>query len=154
MVMILNCSWDKSLISYWYFRDTTRAERTDWMWLYLVELEDDAADAPDVAGLRPAQLEDDLRGAVVPRRHHRAVVLPVERRRTEVDQFHPIVVGTARIDQPSLILPRLPALARADVQRKKRISKGLLLKLNWTLLEVTLVLSRNITEFTEVSVQN
>ena len=102
------------------------------MWLYLVELEDDAADAPDVAGLRPTQLEDNLRGAVVPRRHHRAVVLPVERRRTEVDQFHPIVVGTARIDQPSLILPRLPALARADVQRKKRMSKGVLLLLNWT----------------------
>ena len=66
------------------------------MWLYLVELKDDAADAPDVAGLRPAQLEDDLRGAVVPRRHHRAVVLPVERRRAEVDQLHPVVVGAAR----------------------------------------------------------
>ena len=66
------------------------------MWLYLVELEDDAADAPDVARLRPAQLEDDLRGAVVPRRHHRAVVLPVERRRAEVDQLHPVVVGAAR----------------------------------------------------------
>ena len=91
--------------------------------LYLVELEDDAADAPDVAGLRPAQLEDDLRRAVVPRRHHRAVVLPVERRRTEVDQLHPVVVGTARRSAVVCILPRLPALARADKKRNKSKQK-------------------------------
>ena len=51
-----------------------------------VELEGDAADAPDVAGLRPAQLEDDLGGAVVSRAHHLGVVLPVKRGRPEVDQ--------------------------------------------------------------------
>jgi hypothetical protein len=34
-----------------------------------VQLEHDAADGPDVAGLRPAQLEDDFRRAVVPRGH-------------------------------------------------------------------------------------
>ena len=51
-----------------------------------VELEGNAADAPDVARLRPAQLEDDLGGAVVPRAHHLGVVLPVKRGRAEVDQ--------------------------------------------------------------------
>ena len=51
-----------------------------------VELEGDAADAPDVAGLAPAQLEDDLGGAVVPRADHLGVVLPVKRGRAEVDQ--------------------------------------------------------------------
>ena len=45
-----------------------------------VEFEHDAADAPHVARLRPAQLEDDFRCAVVARRHDRAVVLVVERR--------------------------------------------------------------------------
>ena len=51
-----------------------------------VELEGNAADAPDVARLRPAQLEDDLGGAVVPRADHLGVVLPVKRGRAEVDQ--------------------------------------------------------------------
>ena len=53
-----------------------------------VELEGDAADAPDVAWLAPAQLEDDLGGAVVPGAHHLAVVLPVEGCGPEVDEPH------------------------------------------------------------------
>ena len=44
------------------------------------QLEHDAADGPDVTGLSPAQLQDHLRGPVVPRAHHGAVVLPVEGR--------------------------------------------------------------------------
>ena len=53
----------------------------------MVELKDDATDAPDVTGIRPAQLQDDLRSSVVPGRHDGGVVLPLERRRPEVDQL-------------------------------------------------------------------
>ena len=65
-------------------------KRTD-----LVKLENDAADAPDVTGLAPAQLQDHLGRAVVPRRHHRRVVLPVERGRAKVDQLDPGVLHAA-----------------------------------------------------------
>jgi len=50
------------------------------------QLEDDAPDGPDVAGLRPAQLHDDLWGAVMPRRHNGGVVLVVEGGAAEIDQ--------------------------------------------------------------------
>ena len=53
----------------------------------MVELKDDATDAPDVTRVRPAQLQDDLRSSVVPGRHDGGVVLPLERRRPEVDQL-------------------------------------------------------------------
>lgn len=52
----------------------------------LVQLEQDAADAPDVARMAPAELENHLGSAIVTRRHNRAVVLVVERRRAKVDQ--------------------------------------------------------------------
>ena len=52
----------------------------------LEELVDDAAEGPDVARLRPAELEDDFRRAVVASRHHGRVMLMVERGRSEVDQ--------------------------------------------------------------------
>ena len=51
-----------------------------------VELEGDAADAPDVTRLTPAQLQDHLRSSVVSRAHHLAVVLPVEGGGPEVNQ--------------------------------------------------------------------
>ena len=63
-------------------RDTDLEERVAG-----VELEHDAADAPDVTRLRPAHLEYDFRRAVVTRRHDGAVVLVIERRRAEVDQL-------------------------------------------------------------------
>ena len=97
------------------------------MRLYLVELKDDAADAPDVAGLRPAQLEDDLRGAVVARRHNRAVVLPVERRRAEVDQLHPASVGGAGARRSTTARSAAPARAcpgRRTAQKGKRKGEG------------------------------
>ena len=52
----------------------------------LEELVDDAAEGPDVARLRPAELEDNFRRAVVASRHHGRVMLMVERGRSEVDQ--------------------------------------------------------------------
>ena len=51
-----------------------------------VELEGDAADAPDVTRLTPAELEDHLGSSVVPGAHDLAVVLPVEGRGPEVDE--------------------------------------------------------------------
>ena len=53
-----------------------------------VKLKHNAADAPYVTRLRPTQLEDDFRCAVVTRRHDRAVVFVVERRRSEVDELN------------------------------------------------------------------
>ena len=55
---------------------------------YLVELEDNAANAPDIARLAPAELQDDLGRPVVPGGHNTAVVLPVERSRAEVNELH------------------------------------------------------------------
>lgn len=52
----------------------------------LVQLKENAADAPDVAGVTPAQLEDHLRRPVVPRTDNRTVVLVVEGGRAKVDQ--------------------------------------------------------------------
>ena len=46
----------------------------------LVEFEDDAADAPDVAGMMPSQFENDFRRAVMARGHDRRVMFVVERR--------------------------------------------------------------------------
>ncbi len=50
-----------------------------------IELEQNAADAPDVAGLRPAELENYLGRPVVSRRNDGRVMLPVECGRAEVD---------------------------------------------------------------------
>jgi hypothetical protein len=46
----------------------------------VAHLEDDAADAPDVARVGPAQAEDDLGRPVVPRADHAGVVLVLIRR--------------------------------------------------------------------------
>ena len=50
------------------------------------KLNQNAADAPDVAREAPAQVEDNLRRTVVTRGHHRRVVLIVERSRSKVDE--------------------------------------------------------------------
>ena len=62
---------------------------------HLVELEDNAANTPDIARLAPAQLQDDLGRPVVSGGHNTAVVLPVERGRAEVDELH------SRVSHPS-----------------------------------------------------
>ena len=51
-----------------------------------VEFKHDAAYAPHVAVVAPAQLQDDLRGPIVSRRDHCAVVLVVKRGRAKVYQ--------------------------------------------------------------------
>ena len=56
---------------------------------YLIKLKNDASSAPDIAGLAPAELEDNLRRPVVAGRHHAGVVLPVEGGRPEVDELDP-----------------------------------------------------------------
>ena len=56
---------------------------------HLVQLKHNAPDAPDIAGLTPSQLQDHLRGPVVPGGHHAAVVLPVEGGGAEVNELHP-----------------------------------------------------------------
>ena len=53
----------------------------------MIKFKDDAANAPDVTRMRPSQLEDDFRRSIVTRRHDRRVMLPLERRRPEVDQL-------------------------------------------------------------------
>jgi hypothetical protein len=50
------------------------------------ELDEDAADAPDVAGEAPAEIEDDLGGAVVAGGDDGGVVLVVEGGGAEVDE--------------------------------------------------------------------
>jgi len=50
------------------------------------ELEDDAADTPDVAGLAPAELQDDFWSSVVAGGDYRTVVLVVEGGAAEVDE--------------------------------------------------------------------
>lgn len=50
------------------------------------ELNQDTAYAPDVAGERPAQVEDDLRSSVVTGRYDRRVVLIIECGRAKVDE--------------------------------------------------------------------
>lgn len=50
------------------------------------QLDEDAPDAPDVAGVVPAEAEDHLGGAVVARGHHGGVVLVLERGAPKVDQ--------------------------------------------------------------------
>ncbi len=53
----------------------------------MIKFKDDATDAPDVTRMGPPQLEDDFRRSIVTRRHNRRVMLPLERRRPEVDQL-------------------------------------------------------------------
>ena len=51
-----------------------------------IEFNQDTANAPDVTGIAPAQVEDDFRCAVMPRRDDRRVILIVECRRAKVNQ--------------------------------------------------------------------
>ena len=60
-----------------------------------IELESNTANAPDVTGLTPAQLQDNLRCSVVSGADHLAVVLPVK-------------CGTAKVNQADLSVLHLP----------------------------------------------
>lgn len=51
-----------------------------------IELDQDTADAPDVTGIAPAQVEYDFRCAIVPSRDDRRVILIVEGGRAKVNQ--------------------------------------------------------------------
>lgn len=51
-----------------------------------IKLKHDAPDGPNIARLRPSQLEDDFRRAVMSRRHDGAVMFVIERGAAEVDQ--------------------------------------------------------------------
>ena len=83
---------------------------------HLVELEDNAANTPDIARLAPAQLQDDLGRPVVSGGHNTAVVLPVERGRAEVDELH------SRISHPSDVpLIRRAVLAVPVVAHKQNV---------------------------------
>lgn len=53
-----------------------------------VKLEHDTANRPNIARLRPSQLQDDFRCSVVPCGHNRAVMLMVERGATKVNKPH------------------------------------------------------------------
>ena len=53
-----------------------------------MELEDYAANTPDIARLAPAELQDNLGRPVVSGGDNTAVVLPVERSRAEVNKLH------------------------------------------------------------------
>ena len=55
---------------------------------HLVELENYAANTPDIARLAPAQLQDDLGRPVVSGGHNTAMVLPVEGGGAEVNELH------------------------------------------------------------------
>lgn len=50
------------------------------------ELDEDAANAPDIAWIAPSQVEYDLRCSVVPCRNDRGVVFVVKGCRPEVDK--------------------------------------------------------------------
>lgn len=83
---------------------------------HLVELEDNAANTPDIARLAPAQLQDDLGRPVVSGGHNTAVVLPVERGRAEVDELH------SRVSHPSDVpLIRRAVLAVPVVAHKQNV---------------------------------
>ena len=50
------------------------------------ELDQDAADAPDVTRVRPAKAEYDFRSPVVAGAHNRRMILVLEGGRPEIDQ--------------------------------------------------------------------
>ena len=60
-----------------------------------VQLEGNAANAPDVTRLAPAQLQDDLRSSVVSGTDHLTVMLPVK-------------CGTTKVNQADLSVLHLP----------------------------------------------
>ena len=63
--------------------------------VYLIKLEYNATNAPDITRLAPAKLQNNLRRPVVPCRHNRGVVFPVEGCGSEVDQLDAGVFHTA-----------------------------------------------------------
>lgn len=83
------------------------------------ELDQNAADAPDVARVGPAETEDNLRGSVVARRDDGGVILILKG-------------GGAKVNQPHLGIEQDPSLAglAADVCRRRGdpaiVGKGLI----------------------------
>lgn len=70
------------------------------------EFHQDTSDTPYVTWETPAQVEDDLRGPIVSRRHHRGMVFVIEGGRT-------------KINQPNLAIkkdPSLPSVAGIRVR--------------------------------------
>lgn len=74
-----------------------------------VELDENAADTPNVAWEAPPQIQDDLWSPVVSCGNHRRMILVVERSR-------------AKVDQPDLTVEKHPSLASvaADGVRRRR----------------------------------
>lgn len=62
-----------------------------------VEFEHYATYRPDIAGLRPAQLQNDFRGAVMARRDDGAVMLMVECGAAEIDQAYVCAFHSANV---------------------------------------------------------
>jgi len=73
-----------------------------------VELEGDAANAPNVAGLTPAKLQDHFGSPVVSGADHLAVVLPVEGGAAEVNEPHLGVLHLPDVLPLSCIVRDLP----------------------------------------------
>ena len=63
--------------------------------IYLIKLKNNAARAPNIAGLAPAQLQYHFRRPVVSGGDYAGVVLPVESGRPKVDEFDPRVAHPA-----------------------------------------------------------
>ena len=63
-----------------------------------VQLRNDAAHRPNVAGIRPRQGHDDLRGTVLPSRNQlRLVLVVVVSRAPEVDELDPRALGNPHL---------------------------------------------------------
>ncbi len=71
------------------------------------ELDQDAANAPDVTRIAPPQTQDDLGRAIVPRRHDRRMVFILER-------------GRAKVDEPDLGIVQHPPLTSGSADRGRR----------------------------------
>ena len=83
---------------------------------HLVEFEDNAANAPHITWLRPAQLQDDLGRSVVSGADHAGVVLPVKRGGAEVNQLDPGVSHP-----PDVLLGRGTILREPVIGHKQNV---------------------------------
>lgn len=63
-----------------------------------IEFHQDAANTPDITGETPSQIQDDLRGPIMPSGDNRGVILIVKGGRSEVDQ------ANLRVEQNSTMM--------------------------------------------------